>query len=284
LAFFARLPNYGSRVEALSSVSVVPRTSSGSRQARALLQFVVDFYRNLPPLLLIAHDDTIHVTPGAMSAVDEAPPAWGSNLGRLQQNLRRRFGKDGFHGDDAKRKPLASAEFARPENCFCDPVEDNSHVQGERRWLNYSSLLQRALWRGMPSRWAMLWARASALFHNEPTPQHSYGRWPRNGSFLVSRTQVRAQPEWLFAILLRLTAVEKVCLSAGSIEWAQSLERLWFDIFDPSKPKGLDLEVPGAACLVDAALSPSATNDTLELERLLAAPIRSEHLKHIELG
>ena len=61
---------------------------------------------------------------------------------------------------------------------------------------------------------------------------------PRSGSG-GARSWIRAQPKWLFEMMHRLTTVELACMGAGTIMWAHSLERLWFELFDTRVTKTL---------------------------------------------
>ena len=52
---------------------------------------------------------------------------------------------------------------------------------------------------------------------------------------------MRAAPRWFYELLLKLHVSEGWCNGnghlQGSIHWAHSMERMWFEIFDPSVPK-----------------------------------------------
>ena len=43
----------------------------------------------------------------------------------------------------------------------------------------------------------------------------------------------------MWQALTRVTTVELACMSAGSLQWAHSLERLWFELLDERVAKGL---------------------------------------------
>lgn len=69
LAYFATLPNYG-------QTHALPLGSS--REAFGYLQFILDFYDNLPKVVVFSHDD-----------VEAGRGAWGAHLanGRLARRL-----------------------------------------------------------------------------------------------------------------------------------------------------------------------------------------------------
>ena len=52
---------------------------------------------------------------------------------------------------------------------------------------------------------------------------------------------MRAAPRWFYELLLKLHVSEGWCNGnghlQGSIHWAHSMERMWFEIFDPNVPK-----------------------------------------------
>ncbi|KAL3908323.1 MAG: hypothetical protein SGPRY_009844 [Prymnesium sp.] len=75
------------------------------------------------------------------------------------------------------------------------------------------------------------------LFNQTQDTRHTGIEWPQDATFTVGRANIQAQPFWLYEALHRLTTLESSCLHSGSIQWAHSLERLWFEIFDPRVPK-----------------------------------------------
>ena len=48
---------------------------------------------------------------------------------------------------------------------------------------------------------------------------------------------MRAAPRWFYELLLKLHVSEGWCPNGGAIRWAHSMERLWFEVFDPDVPK-----------------------------------------------
>ena len=52
---------------------------------------------------------------------------------------------------------------------------------------------------------------------------------------------MRAAPRWFYELLLKLHVSEGWCNGnghlQGSIHWAHSMERMWFEVFDPNVPK-----------------------------------------------
>ena len=56
--------------------------------------------------------------------------------------------------------------------------------------------------------------------------------WPIDATFTVGRANIRQQPYWLYEVLHRTGVVEDQCMRTGSIMWAHSFERLWFEVLD----------------------------------------------------
>ena len=50
---------------------------------------------------------------------------------------------------------------------------------------------------------------------------------------------MKAAPRWFYELLLKLFVSEGWCNAGlhGSLEWAHSMERMWFEVFDPNVPK-----------------------------------------------
>ena len=67
-------------------------------------------------------------------------------------------------------------------------------------------------------------------------PQGKTLLWPQDANFAVGAATVRAAPRWFYELLLKLHVSEKWC-HGGSIQWAHTMERMWFEIFDPNVPK-----------------------------------------------
>ena len=74
-------------------------------------------------------------------------------------------------------------------------------------------------------------------------PQGKTVQWPMAANFAVGAATVSAAPRWFYELLLKLLVSEGWCPSLGgftpapSIRWAHSMERLWFEVFDPDVPK-----------------------------------------------
>lgn len=69
-------------------------------------------------------------------------------------------------------------------------------------------------------------------------PQNKTVLWPQDANFAVGAATVRAAPRWFYELLLKLHVTEKWCPPhGGSIQWAHTMERMWFEIFDPKVPK-----------------------------------------------
>ena len=64
-------------------------------------------------------------------------------------------------------------------------------------------------------------------------PQNKTVLWPQDANFAVGAATVLAAPRWFYELLLKLHVSEKWC-HGGSIHWAHTMERMWFEIFDPN--------------------------------------------------
>jgi len=79
---------------------------------------------------------------------------------------------------------------------------------------------------------------AQERIFNQSLPNRSnIVTWPQDATFAAGSAWIRAQPRWVYEVMLRLTTVELACMGAGTIMWAHSLERLWFELFDYDVPK-----------------------------------------------
>lgn len=65
-----------------------------------------------------------------------------------------------------------------------------------------------------------------------PANRSANVHWPQDATFAVGRATLRSLPLWLIEALTRLTTVEKACANTGTLTWAHSLERLWFELLD----------------------------------------------------
>ncbi|EOD40799.1 hypothetical protein EMIHUDRAFT_460331 [Emiliania huxleyi CCMP1516] len=113
LKYFAVLPNYG---------QAAGRKQGGSREVVGYLQFVIDFWENLPNVVIFSQDDRTQLRP--------AP--WG-NLDILRPQLRewkKLWGPD---------RPLSR------RSCMCDYLRENSYRQGNYYWYKSMSAMQERL-------------------------------------------------------------------------------------------------------------------------------------------
>ena len=195
LAYFTTLPNYGNtKVDPPGVRQDKRHPRGGSREAYVMLQFILDFFDNLPKVVVFSQDD-------CNSCI------W-----------RHRF--NDLLSKGARWKDVwGRAARPRHDDCFCRYVQENTFKQGKYWW---------HLW--------MSWAQ-EAFFDAVPANRSTMVSWPSASSFVVGGATIRAQPRWLYQALLRLSVVERQCLRSGTLLWAHTLERLWFEVFDPSLPK-----------------------------------------------
>ena len=197
LSYFRVLPNYG-RTDGKARAG---GNRGGSREPYAYLQFIVDFWDNLPNVLIFTQDDCIML-------VDRC--IWSAQLAltaRMLRDWRQHWG-------GPPRKPGRN-------DCLCKYVTEVDAYKGRYYWWNWMSVVQAGLFNHTP----------------ETRPQNLTLTWPEAANFAVGGRTVRATPKWAYKLLLRLHVSERWCPDGGSIHFAHSMERLWFEVFDPDTPK-----------------------------------------------
>jgi hypothetical protein len=196
LSYLQVLPNHGSTKQTLPSAP-----SGGSREPYAFLQFLIDFYDNLPALVLFSQDD--HHNRGMY-----ALPVASDALTRV------------LAGGDAAVETYARVP-RRPDNatCFCRYARSSQFNRSGYHWI--VSGLRRELFHAQST---------SAHDPLQPGFEHSY---PQAARFAIGRADVLTRPQWLYQLLARLTTAEKVWHWIGSSYMAHVLERFWFVLFDP---------------------------------------------------
>ena len=203
LQYFALLPNYGKAYTA-------PR--GGSREPYGYLQFIRDFWDNLPPVVIFSQDDCL--TRGCM---------WGNQLPGLGKRLQL------WEQEWGPGKPISQ------RNCLCKYVRENKFIPKGYFWYKWMAFAQ------------------EHMLNTSLADRSITVTWPQDATFAVSSTLIRAQPLWMYESLARLTTVESACIGAGTIMWAHTLERLWFELLDPGVPKELkaiiDRDIRGACFL-----------------------------------
>ncbi|KAL1498871.1 hypothetical protein AB1Y20_013395 [Prymnesium parvum] len=191
LAYWTVLPNYGRTAGGGQLVR------GGSREPFVFLQFILDFWSNMPPVVIFTQDDCAKMTaciwlkkPHLYEALKDWRTHWGAAV------------------------PFSS------KNCFCRIIKESFYGPGSRYyWYRYMSFLQ------------------EQLFNVTSATRPPGINWPIDATFVVGRANILQQPYWLYEVLHRVTVVEDQCLRSGSIMWAHSYERLWFEILDGQVPK-----------------------------------------------
>lgn len=192
LAYWTTLPNYG---RTSGDPKKVPR--GGAREPYVFFQFILDFWDNLPNVVIFTQDDCLKFT-GC---------TW-LRLPRLYPAL-----------EDWTSRWSATVPFSR-DNCFCRLVYESTYSPSTRYfWFRWMSFLQ------------------EQLFNETANTRRPGISWPIDATFAVGRANIRQQPYWLYEVLLRTLVVEEQCMHTGSIMWAHSYERLWFEILDGRVPK-----------------------------------------------
>ena len=211
LKYFATVPNYGLTHR---------KPFGGSREPYGYLQFILDFWDNLPPVVLFTQDDCL-----------ARGCSWGMQLPKMRERLRHWQREWGV-------RPDGSPIPINQNNCMCRVfVEDNFKSRGYF-WYRWMSMAQRH------------------LFGVAPENRSTRIVWPQDATFAVSRLILRTQPRWMYESLLRISSVENACMG-GTIMWAHAMERLWFELLDPEvakdlKPSNRNAETQRGACFLGA--------------------------------
>ena len=202
LAFFARVPNFG---------EVTGSKRGGSREPSAYLQFVLDFWDNLPDFVIFTQDDC-----GKRFAF---LCRWGQDLLVTRAALKQ---PDAWAPTPTPAAApvgvIASPAWTPPNrrNCLCEYVREN---------VTFSSIL------------APLLGRSAAGGHRAHARYREEVGWPKHANFAVSRTAILAQPAPLYRALYRLVTVERQCHAIpATFDWSHDYERMWFALFD-GQPK-----------------------------------------------
>ena len=224
LAYFTTLPNYGNSI-------VAP--FGGSRESFVYLQYILDFWHNLPPVVIFTQDDCIHrmcfwarAVPRLSGLLNRWPSVWGGG------------------------SPMTSA------NCFCRLMREHTYSKHKYHWLaiipnptrvnprilphSGSAQLIQPLLHPLHKRYPYMSFLHARLLNQSMETRSSFLEWPMDANMVVGRTSIRRNSISFYQILHRLTVVENQCVS-GSIQWAHAYERLWLNIFDPRVLKVLKL-------------------------------------------
>lgn len=134
---------------------------------------------------------------------------WGQQLPLLGQRLQM------WQRDWGAKKPISRF------NCLCKFVSESNYKPRGYYWYRWMSFAQ------------------EQLFGVNVSGRHQTVTWPQDATFAVGRSRIREQPLWMYEAWTRLTTTERACFNAATIQWAHSLERLWFELFDASEPKEL---------------------------------------------
>jgi len=205
LQYFANVPNYGLTHH---------KPYGGSREPYGFLQYVLDFWENLPPVTIFTQDDCL-----------KSGCPWGMQLPTLGARLAAWPSEWGFW-------PNGQLMPIHRRNCVCRFTLEHNFASRGYFWYRWMSFAQQY------------------MFGTVPENRSSRVAWPQDATFAVSRLLLRAQPRWMYEVLQRVTTVENACMG-GSIMWAHALERLWFELLDTTVPKEIDYGQRGeGACFL----------------------------------
>ena len=165
------------------------------------LQFILDFWDNLPNVLIFTQVDCLaggqpgcrhmYTAPQSIAMLQDWPSHWG-----------------------APQAPTRA-------NCLCHYVVEPIYTGPRYHWYDMMSQLQHGVFNQTI----------------DTRPLGTTVQWPSAANFAVGAATVRAAPRWFYELLLKLHVSEGWCPSGGAIRWAHSMERLWFEVFDPDVPK-----------------------------------------------
>lgn len=187
LRYFAHLTNFGEK--------------GGSREALVYLQFLIDFYDNLPATVVFSQDEQ------GLSGNDAWVPflTAGGELGSVP--LDDTFQAGGINKD----------------NCLCAWVTEDVYDVQTYGWFHEVN-----------------WFDTELLGNDWYVTPESYPRkrrleWPQAAFFAVSRRHARLRSLELYRAARTLTRVESKWRHESTLEWANVFERLWFRIFFPEQ-------------------------------------------------
>ena len=171
LAYYRVLPNYGRTDSKPSSSGFNPNPPGGSREPYPYLQFLLDFWDNLPNVILFTQDDCPQRRCMWMQTVQRSID--------MLQDWRQHWG---------------SAHRITRANCMCTYMVEN--VYGPRYyWYGWMATLQQGVF--------------NQSF--EKRPHKNIVSWPQDANFAVGAATVKAVPRWFYELLLKLHVTEKWC-------------------------------------------------------------------------
>ena len=135
--------------------------------------------------------------------------AWGNQLPLLPRRLRNWESEWGVEKTPNGR------------NCLCKFIREDKYRSRGYFWYRWMSFAQ------------------ERVFNVALTDRDNIVTWPQDATFAVGRSWVLGQPRWMYEAMHRLTTVELACKGAGTIMWAHTFERLWFELFDTRVAKSI---------------------------------------------
>jgi hypothetical protein len=221
--------------------------NAGGREAHTAALFITQFYDTLPQVVFFAHDDCVREDEEINGPDDPRIAAASGACGVLKLAL----------WDGAATRAWVAAHVAHPRDAFAssDSCLCNINHEGAFAACPLAAKVPAGVCYGegyLP----MAWLLRTFLGHETPEAwQHI--RWPSRAQLAVPGTLIRRRPRLLYVLLRELLAADWAdesrertadeapallhVLSPGpvhkrwsSLQWAHSLERLWFAVFDPS--------------------------------------------------
>ena len=206
LKYFATLPNYGQThkfpfggsrelchlvtpcttppdlIDPSPSLSPLPSPSPpspsllpllcGAGEPYGYLQFIIDFWDNLPRVVIFSQDDCL-----------ARGCAWGSQMafGRLGHSLRD------WEQVWAVGRPLTAT------NCMCKFIRE-TNFRPRYFWYRWMSFTQ------------------ANMYGQTPNNRSEVVTWPQDATFAIAGHAIKMQPRWMFEAMLRVVTVENACM------------------------------------------------------------------------
>lgn len=182
LRYFAHMPNFGEK--------------GGSRETAVYFQFLLDFYHNLPKMIIFSQDEASYLS------------HWKPFLSGQSVNVP--LGRSFWSGGVTK------------DNCMCSWTVEDFYGPEKYGWFNelnwYDSHVLGNDWYALPE-----------------SQEKRVITWPQAAFFAIGRKQAHSRSRDLYAVSRSLVRVEHKHHTYSTLEWANVFERAWFRIFFASQ-------------------------------------------------
>ena len=188
-------------------------SKGGSHEMVAYFQFILDFWANLPRVVIFSQDD----------CASPSRCLWYDNIFRVRDAKMRDRAIDTLHQpSDEYLHELIEGNITR-DNCQCDLVIEKFFGARKYYWYDWIVFLNREF----------LGLRDTP--RSEQTDENIV--WPRSAVFVVTRENIQCHSKQLYAHLRTLVRVDRKWRHSSCNEWGHALERSWFRIFYRGAPE-----------------------------------------------